>query len=142
MKIYKPFLVVIFCIYFFGCSTTDKEVSDDNTSIEEKVIPAKQIPLAPGSALTSLELISTNNKETEYICLFKVKEVKGYGPSTKPLAIGEEIKVSISKNLLSRHNLKISEVLVKGTALKMTIQHIGQVANLKPTVSWQTVKIN
>lgn len=97
-----------------------------------------QMTLGPNMVRISASIVDTEEAGNSYICTLKIEQVKGTGPSTPPLARGNDIKVRIKKVVGQSDKLAS-----KGGTVDVTMQHSPPMASIQPPPpSWNVMEVH
>jgi hypothetical protein len=139
-KVMKKYILsIIFALFtFVGCSS-EKDLQVDEMHDISKIQPPPPPPgtLSPGSAIIIAELVSYEKHEKGAVCNIKVKEVLGYGPATKPIAVGEEMTINISEKVVHDYQENKKE-LEKGAEMEIQVR---QFDSRDAKTSWSATQI-
>ncbi|MCB9248510.1 MAG: hypothetical protein H6613_08170 [Ignavibacteriales bacterium] len=127
-------------ILLTSCSSSKNEVAekkkDDKVNLLKKDFAP--IPLAPGTAEVKSLVTNIFGNNDKYFCKIKVNEVKQYGPSTKPIAVGSEFELEIPDKMVER----LDNSLLNKSEVVMTISYLPSGVGQADSNSWRIIKIN
>ena len=109
--------------------------------------PATQPPpglsLSPGLAKITASVVSVETKGALHICTLKIDKVHGYGSSTKPLAVGNQVRVSVKNAQIERAQAKGPALLKAGSSVDVTMRFQEPAAVItSPPPSWSVAEIH
>jgi len=109
--------------------------------------PATQPPpglsLSPGQAKITAFVVSVETKGASHICTLKIDKIHGYGASTKPLAVGNEVRVSVKNARIERARAKGPALLKAGSSVDVTMRFQEPPAMISPPPpSWSVAEIH
>ena len=105
--------------------------------------PAPGFSLSPGQTKITAFVVSVETNGASHICTLKIDKVHGYGASTKPLAIGNEIRVSVKDAQVERAQAKGLAFLKAGSSVEVTMLFQKPPAMISPTPpSWSVTEIH
>lgn len=96
-----------------------------------------QLPLPPGTARVEAIFVDSVISGKGYQKIFKINEVKGYGPSTSPIGTETRMTLSLNKNLLKDPK---KAMFIRNQKYDLTIRSVYTA--MKREKKWQIVKIN
>ena len=111
---------------------------------EERPTPAASQPLpklslSPGQAKITASVVSIETKGALHICILKIDKVHGYGSSTKPLAVGNQVRVSVKNVQIERAKEKGTALLKAGGSVDVTMRFQEQPAVITPPPPYWSV---
>lgn len=133
-----PFLLLAFFLVT-NCCTTKTDVADKN------IVSNQLVPLSPGSAKISGNIIEIIEDGSNYLCKLKVIEVLGYGSATTPVSVGSTIMANIDNTLVSTSTQKEKYYKYKSTLKELGIvlkKRTNKRLGSKQSSSWLVVSIN
>ncbi len=141
MRIILPTFILIMIVSSLivnpGCSSSrDKNISSDriNNTLQRKPPPSVN------SAQVEAEIMNTAEKDDYLNSDLKILEVKYYGASVPPLAVGSIIKAEVSKSSIENSKLPKEELLKVGSQHIFTLEHYQLPANVT-SPSWRVLSI-
>ncbi|MCB9211706.1 MAG: hypothetical protein H6609_20275 [Ignavibacteriales bacterium] len=143
MKLKKQLYLLLSAITFFlitSCCTTKNELKEESNGENNVMLKRESapIPLAPGTAEIVCKVKDMYEKENKSFAKIKVNEIKEYGPSTKPIAVGSEFEFAIKDSYKNRFEKSKSS----NSEIEITIAYnrggVGQELN----GVWNIIKIN
>jgi len=139
----KQLLIIFYLLMLFlftNYCTTQNELKEQKQVVLNK---NKIIPLAPGTTEVSCRLLDVIDHNDLTICKIKIETVHGYGPATRPLAVGSEISANISNNLMAKSGGRtyLEKYIDSDELLKITLsfQQNMKLGKAK-TNSWSIIK--
>ena len=136
--IFLFFLAIL--ILLTSCSSSKNEVAekkkDDKVNLLKKDFAP--IPLAPGTAEVKSLVTDIFEHNDQYFCKIKISEVKQYGPSTKPIAVGSEFEIEIPNNIIER----LDNSLLNKSELVMTISLSPSGFSQEQSNIWRIIKVS
>ena len=105
--------------------------------------PPPRLSLSPGQAKITASVVSVETKGASHICTLKIDKVHGYGASTKPLAVGNEVRVSVKNAQIGRAQAKGPALLKAGSSVDLTMRFQGSPAMISPPPpTWTVAEIH
>ncbi len=122
--VWQLIVIVLFGLFLVSCCTTKESstVKEEQTKILKKSHP-RQLP--PGIAEISATILKFENSGNTNYCLMKIDTVYGFGASTKPLATGTEMKISVDKIVSGNNTESITKLFKPNSKHKMRIRYGG-----------------
>ena len=87
-------------------------------------------------------VVDAETKGLSHICTIKISQVHGYGSSTKPLAAGNEIRISVKAVQIAAAASKGKALLKNGNSVELTIKYQKPPAISPTPPSWQLSEIH
>ena len=105
--------------------------------------PTPELSLAPGQAKITGSVVSVETRGALHLCTLNIDKVHGYGSSTKPLAVGNQVRVSVKNVQIERAQEEGAAFLKAGGSVDVTILFQEQPAVITPPPpSWSVAEIH
>ena len=161
--------VMIFLIS--ACSSSEQPQQAEPAQPPERVQPAEQPPqaaasqpavqaqaepaqpLAPKSqpvapvlgsaqAKVTASVVTTETSGSSHICTLKIQKVLGYGPGSKPLSTGREIRMTARNTQIEQAGDKGQKLLQQGSVVSVTMRFQKPMAITPPPPEWSLLEIH
>lgn len=124
---------------------TDSPTSDTvaASAASSQPAPSPRVTLGPGMVRVSATIVSSEPQGSAHTCVVKIQKVHGYGASTPPLAVGNELKVSVKNAQVEMAGEKGQKLLLDGSVVEVSIRYQQPMAAIQPPPpSWSVMEIH
>lgn len=139
----RLFISTLLCLIvlttLFACNSKNNKTENNSKTSGQIEQYASSLP--PGTANISATLISGLESDDSSSLLFRIDKVEGYGSSNPPLAIGSEVLIKLSNNLIQNDKGSTSKNLKPGASHRLGLRHIGKGAGREGVAEWEIIKI-
>ena len=115
------------------------------SAVSQPPAPKSQ-PMAPvlgaAQAKVTASVVTTETSGATHICTLKVQKVHGYGPGSKPLPTGREIRVVVKNAQIQQAGDKGQKLLQQGSVVEVTMRFQKPMAITPPPPEWSLLEIH
>ncbi|GEM_PF-7023375 len=107
----KWFSILVLTVFLAGCGKNDTKNSPKSKKVDttdKQTEPEAAPSLPPNAARIMGHVQSLGDTSTSTFNIsFKIKQIKGYGSSTRPLSKNQELQLEVSKQFLEKKGIHL-----------------------------------
>jgi hypothetical protein len=115
------------------------KVEPTNKPEKNPPLPSYPVSLAPGTAEATIFILSSVEKEKDYICEAEIRHVHGYGSATHSLFKDTQIVIKASKNLMKRKGIDPADAVRVQAIKRWILRFQKKPAGQKTEEIWEVV---
>ncbi len=135
--------VALSALILTSCAHTGTEIDIKASDRDNApVIPPPSGGFDPGTASVMASVMSCTEGDKDIACTFRIDRCHGTGPATPPLALGQEISVTVSKRLAGKEKDLVQQLQMKEKTFDLLLEYQHPTFGNETVRGWRAVRIS
>jgi hypothetical protein len=135
--IYLHIFGILLLLFLLQCYNSKDKVQTVESS--EKRNSYLESSLGYKTAKVTATILELKMDSSRTVGIFRIDTLHGYGPSTSPIGIGEQLNFAFTKNLLTHYEKNFSEVFYENTQHRLLIRFIDSGVKNQDNILWEII---